>query len=69
MKCYDCDLAERGDTTAIGVCSRCGLVVCRAHARVTQVLVHLQRGPGKSSGDRPARRVVCGTCYGAEHPN
>ncbi|WP_143665295.1 DUF2180 family protein, partial [Streptomyces cacaoi] len=68
MKCYDCDLAGRSDSTAVGVCARCGLVVCRDHGKVSQTLVHLRRGPGRSTSDVPARRLLCGTCHGAEHP-
>ncbi|WP_037613009.1 DUF2180 family protein [Streptomyces albus] len=67
MKCYDCNLSG-GSGTPIGVCSRCGLVICHEHGRVTEAVVHLSRGPGRSTSDRPARRAVCHTCYGAEHP-
>ncbi|MDJ1134392.1 DUF2180 family protein [Streptomyces iconiensis] len=67
MKCYDCDQNGRSDTTPIGVCSRCNLVICPEHGRVTQALVHLVRGTGKSTSDLPARRAVCLTCHAAEN--
>jgi hypothetical protein len=67
MKCYDCDLAGRDDTTAIGVCSRCGLAVCPGHGRVGEAAVSVPRGLGMSTGVLSARKVVCGTCYAAEH--
>ncbi|MET9295688.1 DUF2180 family protein [Streptomyces sp. NPDC003077] len=68
MKCYDCALSGRSDTTAIGVCTRCGLVICRDHGRVTRTVIHQSRGTGASTTGRPARRAVCQTCYGAEYP-
>ncbi|RCG13960.1 DUF2180 family protein [Streptomyces diacarni] len=72
MKCYDCavtgDTATE-DTVAIGVCRRCGLVVCADHGRVTQVLVHRPNGVGKATSDRPARRVLCSPCHSAERPH
>ncbi|MEV4442988.1 DUF2180 family protein [Streptomyces sp. NPDC049577] len=67
MKCYDCCLSDgNGVASVVGICCRCGLAVCAEHARVTQETIHRTIGAGTSTSCRPARRVLCQTCHGAE---
>ncbi|WP_413252533.1 DUF2180 family protein [Streptomyces niveus] len=59
MKCYDCDTEARTDTSAIGVCDRCGLLTCQDHSHVVPAGVLVPNGLGRTLSPLPARRVVC----------
>lgn len=66
MKCYDCDTEARTDTSAIGVCDRCGPLTCQDHSHVVPAGVLVPNGLGRTLSPLPARRVVCHTCRAAE---
>ncbi|MEW1795276.1 hypothetical protein [Streptomyces niveus] len=66
MEYYDCDTEARTDTSAIGVCDRCGLLTCQDHSFVVPAGILVANGLGRTLSPLPARRVVRRTCRAAE---
>jgi hypothetical protein len=55
MICYECTQTEQSGSSAIGICSLCGLAVCPQHATIT---------PPRTGLVAASRRVACKPCSG-----
>ncbi|MCZ7461943.1 DUF2180 family protein [Streptomyces sp. WMMC940] len=65
MNCYDCHSGGR-TTPAVAVCHACGVALCGRHMYLETQEVHRDAGLGKTTGDVPARSVMCSVCRLAE---
>ncbi|MFG2761442.1 DUF2180 family protein [Streptomyces wuyuanensis] len=65
MNCYECHSGKH-TTTAVAVCHACGVALCGRHIHLDTQEVHRQAGLGKTTGDLPARTVMCSACRHAE---
>ncbi|MFJ5264940.1 DUF2180 family protein [Streptomyces sp. NPDC088387] len=65
MTCYDCIQDGHQESSAVGVCARCGLASCPDHAHVLQSHVQRSNGMGSSVSPQRARLFVCNACHTA----
>ncbi|MDI9885096.1 DUF2180 family protein [Streptomyces sp. HNM0645] len=65
MNCYEC--RSGGHTRpAVAVCHECGVALCGRHMYLDTQEVRGEAGLGKTTGDVPARSVLCSVCRHAE---
>jgi hypothetical protein len=66
VNCIEVD-HDDGEVTAVGVCSRCGAGVCRAHAVIHPLHLTVDRAVNRRVPvEPPARRILCLVCDAAE---
>ena len=65
MNCYECSLKDT-TSTAIGVCSQCGVALCREHVNVcVSEIVHTNAVGSPTIHDPAGRSLCCDTCRDA----